>query len=312
MSMLARIRQSRLFLTVAVILLLMVAGTLSSQGLLEKSQTLSLKNSEGRASRSPGASSSGQVSKMTAELDKAEDVVSRSENETLVSALPRFDDKVIKTGSVTLKVKKSKFGQTFDRIVMMARANGGYIAGSNSASSGNRIASGTLTIKIPSKNFEVAIGRLRRMGKVTAMNIDSQDVSAEYVDLKSRLSHWRAQETILMNLMDKAENIADSVTIQQQLSEIQLQIEQVAGRLNYLKDKTEFSSIQVIITEQGFIAQPLDRWGFSTAVTQAAYAFVNTLNGLILLVGYVSPLALLVGLILIIWTGLSRREIRAS
>ncbi|HEB12932.1 MAG TPA: DUF4349 domain-containing protein, partial [Actinobacteria bacterium] len=263
MSMLARIRESRLFLTVAVILFLIMAGTLSSRGLLENSRTRAQKIDEGRVSGRPGALPSSQVAKLEPEMDQTKDIASRSENETFVSDLPRFDDKVIKTGSVTLKVKKSKFGQTFDKIVMMARANGGYIAGSNSASSGDRIASGTLTIKIPSKNFEVAIGRLRRMGKVTAINIDSQDVSAEYVDLKSRLSHWRAQETILMNLMDKAQNIADSVTIQQQLSEIQLQIEQVAGRLNYLKDKTDFASIQVTINEPGVIAQPLDRWGFS-------------------------------------------------
>ncbi len=312
MSMLAKLKGSRLFLATAVILLLMVAGTLSSRRLLESPEVSVQKKGEGRVSRRSGALPPRQVSKMPAEFGSAQDVASRSANETLGSDLPRFDDKVIKTGSVTLRVKKNRFGQTFDKIVMMARANGGYIAGSNSASSGNRIASGTLTIKIPSKNFEVAVGRLRRMGKVTSMNIDSQDVSAEYVDLKSRLSHWRAQETILMGLMEKAENIADSVTIQQQLSEIQLQIEQVAGRLNYLKDKTEFASLQVTINEPGVIARPLDQWGFSTAVMQAAHAFVNTLNGLILLVGYFSPLALLVGLILIIWTSLSRREIRAS
>jgi len=183
---------------------------------------------------------------------------------------------------------------------MVAQANGGYVAGSNSLAANDRLASGTLTIKIPSKNFELALAKLRRLGKMTA------------IDLESRLRHWRAQETILLNLMSSANTIADSITIQQQLSQVQMEIEQITGRLNYLKDQTSFSSVQVTITEPGVAPKPLDPWGFKSAVSQSAHAFVDTINGLIVLAGYLSPLVLMVGIAGLVWSGLRRRTAAAA
>ncbi len=224
-----------------------------------------------------------------------------------IADLPPLQNRVIKTGSMTLRTKKGRFNEVFDQVILLARAGGGYVAASTGAASDNRLVSGTVTIRVPAKNFESVVAKLRQLGRLTQINIDSQDVSTEFVDLESRLRHWRAQETILLNLMTKAGSIADSIAIQQQLSQIQLEIEQISGRLNYLKDQTAFSSLQVTVTEPGGPLYQRDPWGYKAAVAQAAHAFVDTVNGLIVLSGYLSPLLVVGGLAGLAWLGLRRR-----
>ncbi len=222
------------------------------------------------------------------------------------AALPTFSNQVIKTGSISLRVGKDRFYQTYDKIIATARTHGGQVAASNSYAGDGDVVSGNISIKIPSENFEEALMDLRKLGKVTAIDISSADVSTEFVDLKSRLRHWRAQERVLLVLMDKADTINDSITIQQQLSQIQMEIEQISGRLEYLKDHTTYSTLTVNISEPGGAPVPVDPWGLEETLMMATRAFTDTLKGLILLTGYLAPLGLLLGLWLGVRTALKR------
>lgn len=217
--------------------------------------------------------------------------------------------KIIKTASLTLKVKKGKFNQVYDQVLFLATTNGGYLAGSNSYSTTDHLVAGTLTLRLPADNFERVLSKLKKLGKLQNIDVSSQDVSQEFVDLESRLRSWRAQESLLLALMEKATTIQDSIAIQNQLAQVQQEIEQIVGRLNFLKDQTSFSSIQVTITETGIVPRPLDKWGFKEAVNQAAHAFVNTINGAIIILGYVTPLLLLAGLGMLIYRIAVRRRI---
>lgn len=222
--------------------------------------------------------------------------------------LPPLGDRIIKSASLTVKVKRGKFDEAFNRAVMVAQANGGYVAASSSSAESDNLTSGSITIRIPASAFEKAATELKRLGKVKALNIQSQDVSEEYVDLESRLRHWRSQESILLNLMQKAQTIGDSIAVQNQLSQIQQQIEQITGRLNFLKNQTELSTIELTITETGFVPRPLaDRWGFKTALNRAAHAFVDTINGFIIVMGYLIPVSLIGVLIYAVFSLLRRR-----
>lgn len=219
--------------------------------------------------------------------------------------LPPLGDRVIKNATITVKIKRHGFDRANDKAIFIAGANGGYVVGSNSSMDSGPV-TGTITIRVPAGAFEKAVTDLRRLGKVRALNISGQDVGQEYVDLESRLRHWRAQESILLGLMEKAETITDSITVQNQLSAVQQQIEEITGRLNYLKAQTELSTIQLTITEATVIPAAT-RWGFNDALTHAAHAFVDTINGAIVIAGYLLPLALLGALVYMVALLLRKR-----
>ena len=73
----------------------------------------------------------------------------------------------------------------------------------------------------------------------------SEDVTDDYVDSKSRLASLRAAEGRLLAFLDQARNVDEALRVQQGLSDLQLQIEEIQGRLNFLDQTSAFSLIEV-------------------------------------------------------------------
>ncbi|HZD60130.1 MAG TPA: DUF4349 domain-containing protein [Anaerolineae bacterium] len=207
--------------------------------------------------------------------------------------MPALDEKIIRTANIELQVKKGKFNASYDRAVAIARSAGGFVSQSKSTATHGSVASGEIIMRIPAQDFEMVLSSLKRLGKVKAVDISSEDVSEEYVDLKSRLKHWRAQEAVMLDLMGKAKTISESITIQNNLSQIQMEIERISGRLNFLENRTSYATIQLYMAEPQVTVRA-DEWGLKTALRNALRASMGIVNSLIILVGYVLPLTLIV------------------
>jgi hypothetical protein len=218
--------------------------------------------------------------------------VLRTDGRVSLDNLPPISQKIIKTASLTIKVKHHGFNRAYDQASLIAETNGGYVASSSNVNSYKSQRSGIIVIRVPARVFNKVFRELKTLGKPRSFEIHSQDVSQEYVDLESRLRHWQAQETVLLDLMKKAQTISDSIAIQNQLSQVQQRIEEIKGRLNFLKNQTDLSTIQLTITETGIVPKPVDHWGFKTATVKAAHAFVDTINGFVIVMGYLIPLGI--------------------
>ena len=200
--------------------------------------------------------------------------------------------RVIKNISLEIRIKKDQFQRQFSRAGSLAEQFGGFVTNSQVSETDGRLASGTLTIRVPSNRFEEAVGRLKGLGKVTAEDRSGQDVSKEFVDLEARLKQAKAEEAFFLRLMDEARGISDMIQVQSQLSGVQLRIEEITGQLNYLKDQTSLSTISVRVYEPGAPAsgnpQPL-----AQAVERAVDGFQSVIGGLVVAVGWLAPFALL-------------------
>lgn len=95
--------------------------------------------------------------------------------------------------------------------------------------------------------------------------------------------------------MDRATSVSDLIQIQGQLSGVQQQIEQIQGRLQYLKDQTSFSTITIRLFEPG-VARPVPRGALGRAWAQAVDGFKSVIAGVIVLLGWLAPLVILAGL----------------
>ncbi|MBE0447262.1 MAG: DUF4349 domain-containing protein [Actinobacteria bacterium] len=209
--------------------------------------------------------------------------------------MPALDEKIIRTANIEVQVKKGEFNSSYDRAVTIARSVGGFVSQSKSLATNNNIASGEIIMRIPAQDFETVLADLKRLGKVKSIDISSEDVSEEYVDLKSRLKHWRAQEAVMLDLMGKAKSISESITIQNNLSQIQMEIEKISGRLNFLENRTSYATIRLYMAEPQ-VAVRADKWGFKAAIRSAIQACANVISSFIVLMGYILPLALLTGI----------------
>lgn len=210
-------------------------------------------------------------------------------------SMPDFNEKIIRTANLELQVKKGRFDYSYERAVAIARGTAGYVSQSKSLATGNNIASGEMVMRIPARDFDTVILRLKRLGKVKSLDISSEDVSEEYVDLKSRLKHWRSQEVVMLDLMGKAKSISESITIQNSLSQIQMEIERISGRLKFLEDRTSYATIRLFMAEPQVVVRA-DKLGLESAVRDAVRASTRIVGWLIVLIGYLLPVALLTGI----------------
>jgi hypothetical protein len=225
-----------------------------------------------------------------------------------VAGLPQLQAKIIKSGNLSLDVKRGTFGERVQEATLVASRHGGYVASSESSS--GKLPSGTLVLRVPANQFEAAIGELRDLGKVKGQRISGQDVTSQFVDLQARLRNWQAQETVLLRLMAKSASITDSLRVQNQLQDVQLQIEEIQGQLRVLNDQTALSTITLALTEAPAVpASPGP--SFLRAWNRAVHGVAVVLSGMVVAAGYLAPFALMALAGLLGWAGYRRLRTRA-
>lgn len=93
--------------------------------------------------------------------------------------------------------------------------------------------------------------RLRGLAlKVLDENASGTDVTDQYVDLESRLRNLEATEIRIRAFLDKAVTVEEALQVNQKLADITAQIEQVKGQMNYLKDRSAYSTITVHLSPE--------------------------------------------------------------
>ncbi|MYH67989.1 MAG: DUF4349 domain-containing protein [Dehalococcoidia bacterium] len=106
--------------------------------------------------------------------------------------------------------------------------------------------SGSIAIRVPARSLNRAFSELESVAsEVESLQVSSRDVTEEFVDSESRLNSLRATEQRLLSFLDKAETVEEALLVQEELSALQLQIESIQGRLNYLREVAAFSLIEV-------------------------------------------------------------------
>ncbi len=207
--------------------------------------------------------------------------------------LPDVGPNVIKTATLGIEVKGS-FSDSMQDVIDAATRHGGFVTSSSIA--GDDARSGSIVIRVPSEQFEATLGEIKGIAsKVTREEVAGQDVSQEFVDLTSRVRNLEAQENVLLGLMNDATTVAASIRVQRELSGVQMEIERLRGRINYLKDQTDYSTISLRMREPGAVAaKPAPPEGaFERAWDNATKTLAFIYTGVVVGAGFVLPLALI-------------------
>jgi hypothetical protein len=233
----------------------------------------------------------------SAQFDSAVTFGDQSPGPSESPALPPPRSTVIKTGKLSLEVKKKSFGDALDQATEIARDMGGYVISTDTA--GVRSRASLIVIRVPAARFEDAMHKLHTLGgaKVRSESVSGQEVGQEFVDLAARERNLHAQEHVLLRLMNRAISVTDTIRVENELSQVQGQIEQIAGRLRYLHDQADMSTITVSLKQSGPAATaPAKPGALRSAFSRAWHATVSVISGVIVGAGVVLPIAILLAI----------------
>jgi hypothetical protein len=183
--------------------------------------------------------------------------------------------KIIFTANLSLN--SGDVGRSFNDASSLARSNGGYVERSQYSNNpeDNSKRSASLTIRVPVQNYDALVASLRTMAGVTVdtEGSNSNEVTEQYTDLVSRLRNLERTEQQYLKLLTEAKSIQDILTVQDRLSGVRSQIEQIQGRLKVLDDLTDFATINLVVAPVVTkAAEGSSGWSFSEV-------FVTSLEG---------------------------------
>ncbi|MEW6152680.1 MAG: DUF4349 domain-containing protein [Actinomycetota bacterium] len=219
--------------------------------------------------------------------------------------------RVVRTAELAIEVDEGRFGAAFDRVAAIAASHNGYVTSSSTSSAGTdaklpggpeRANSGHLTLRVPSDRFEEARAALRQVGTVGSESLRGEDVGGQLVDYDARLRSLQAQEESLQTLVGRATNVGEVMQVQSALFSVRQQIEQLQAQRNQLEQAASLATISVSVYEPGAGAfvrpQPEPATGLARSFERAVDGSVAVVGGMIVVVGYLAPLAVLA---LVVW-----------
>jgi hypothetical protein len=176
-----------------------------------------------------------------------EPVTYEIENGATVSEGQTSSRMIIKNANIILQVTDTDVA--VDGVTQIAGDLGGYIISSRiwyQDTNGQNLKYASLTIGIPADQFEFAMRRLRGLAiKVLDETASGEDVTDRYVDLQSQLKNLEATRDRILTFLEDAKTVAEALQINQELSNIEQQIEEIKGNINYIQNRAAYSTISV-------------------------------------------------------------------
>ncbi|MFL5729575.1 MAG: DUF4349 domain-containing protein [Cytophagaceae bacterium] len=147
--------------------------------------------------------------------------------------------KVIFDASLTLIVKQPDSVSL--KLADIAKKFGGYVVESGTSST---------QIRIESSRMSEAIGDISTLGKMQDKYIQGQDVTDEYEDLDIRLQNAERARKKYLELLDKAQNVAEGVQVEKELERLNGEIDLLKGKLNRMEHLVKYSTITVRLQQK--------------------------------------------------------------
>lgn len=167
-----------------------------------------------------------------------------------------------------LELESKAFDDARAALLDEAARVGGYIQSSNaggSAEKGTRWAN--YTLRIPADRYTAFLQAAEGAANLVRKSEDTQDVTAQYVDVQARLDSLNAQHARLLELMTQAEKLEDILAIQNQLTEVEYQLDSYTAQLRTYDDLVDYSTVTVYLSEvQALTVVPT---GFGSRVSNA-------------------------------------------
>jgi hypothetical protein len=192
------------------------------------------------------------------------------------------DARVVKTGEISLVVDEGRVSATVARLQSLVSGLRGFVADSTSNEAAEH-PSATMTVRVPVQSFETLIRQVRGLqAKVVSQTSTGKDVTASYADTQAQIATLKAARERYLSILARARTIAETLSVQQRIDDVQGQIDRLEGQRRVLADQSDYGTLTVSVAEDGDEAKAYSEpSGWSKAWDDAKDGFTGGIQWLI-------------------------------
>ncbi|NLI40336.1 MAG: DUF4349 domain-containing protein [Caldisericales bacterium] len=195
-----------------------------------------------------------------------------------------------KDGNISLKAEKPQ--EAANSIISIATKFGGDVL--SMQSSGEETSQYfNMTIRVPSQKFDNAMQEVLKLGDKASVTTSSEDVTGEYIDLKSRLDSRTRKREALLTMLTKADKIGDLLSIHDRIADVEQEIENIKGQIQYLEGMASYSRITVDISPKDGLISTDGPSDFVDGLGKIWEAFQKAVLWLLMIVAVLIPFGII-------------------
>lgn len=185
------------------------------------------------------AASSNEVAVETAvpEADNSQTAV------VPAASWPAEEQKIIRRARLNIEVANLERAKR--QVDSLVRAHQGFVLSDRFEQIYNR-ATHNIEIRVAAQLFDTLLGDLGNIAqRVVNQIVSTDDVTEEYIDIQARIHNRQKVERTFLRLLNRATTVDEILKIETELGNIRAEIESVQGRLQYLENRVNFSTIML-------------------------------------------------------------------
>lgn len=140
----------------------------------------------------------------------------------------------------------------------------------------SRYRSASLTVRIPAESVDAFTTHMAASSNVVSSSKTLEDITLTYVSTESRMQALQTEEARLLELMGKAETMADLLEIEARLTDVRWELESVTSQLRTMDNQVNYATVYLNITEVTEYT-PVEE---KTVWQRISGGFVDSLKGL--------------------------------
>lgn len=126
----------------------------------------------------------------------------------------------------------------------------GYISNASRSGTRGEAREASWTVRVPAEKFDSFVAALPSLGELQSSSRKADDVSEEFYDVQARLKNKKLEEVRLIELLQKATGkLTEILSVEKELSRVREEIERIEGRLRFLTNQTDLSTVTITVRE---------------------------------------------------------------
>ena len=176
-------------------------------------------------------------------------------------------------------------------ITAITKSVQGRVSNESVDASGGGAESASMTLRIPAASLDDSLARIGALGTVTSLYINTEDVTAQGIDLDARIAALQTSVTRLQELLAQSKSTGDLLAIEKELSARQAELDSLVAQRKALSESVALSTVTVQISPTSVASESLPP-GFVAGVESGWNALRTAAAVLITVVGFLLPFVL--------------------